>query len=96
MIELMERHSNPCIKTGCTVATAGDVWWHGDLFDFGNYYMLNCAAAEHHTPVDGRVHMQAVTWQATHQDRKVVVFHKDHVQWFDYEGRIFKDGRLAE
>lgn len=78
---------NPCVKTGATVVLPSSQWWHGDLFDLGDYFMLNCNAPTHRGAPPKRSHMEVWTWQAELQDGKVILFHKGHVAWFDYEGR---------
>lgn len=81
---------NLCVKTGATVVAGGCVW-HGDLFDMGDAYMLNCNAGKQYVEQVGpfTAHIEAETWEATFQQDKVVVFWKHHANWFDYDGRPY-------
>lgn len=79
---------NPCVKTGC-VGWIGTQYWRGDLFDLGDYYMLNCPSGpEFISPAGLCVNLYADTWQSDHQDEKVVLIHKKDVCWFDYGGPL--------
>lgn len=77
--------NNPCIKTGATVLVSGQ-WWHGDLFDFGAYMVLNCNAGPQSNTINF-AHAEFTTWQMTFQHDLVVVFPVAALMWFDYDGR---------
>jgi len=82
---LGETPVNPCIKTGATVV-AGDTAWHGDLFIFGDYYLLNCTEG----PLADRpnhIHAQFETWEMTFQSGRVIVFRHTHLMYYDYVGK---------
>lgn len=76
---------NPCIKTGATVISANQ-WWHGDLFNFGDYCILNCNSGPNYDRVNF-AHAEFATWYCTFQEEKVVVFKNTDKIWFIYEGR---------
>lgn len=76
---------NPCIKTGATVYASGQ-WWHGDLFNFGEYSVLNCNAGPQYSKPDF-VHAEYTTWYTTFQNEQVVVLKNTDCVWFNYEGK---------
>lgn len=77
---------NPCVKTGCTMEMHGRVW-HGDLFDLGDYYVLNCSIGCWRQGEPELVHLQTDSYHSSHQADRVVFIHKSDVLWFDYAGR---------
>lgn len=81
---------NPCVKTGCC-ARIGNKYYVGDLFDLGQYYMLNCSApgqsVTHATRL--QVHLLSYTWWSTHQADKVVILEKEKCEWVVYDAQFY-------
>lgn len=83
-----ELKENPCVKTGCTAFIAGLIS-HGDLFDLGDYYLLNCPEAPVRRDGDDlRINLWAEYSYATLQVGKVVWIDKRAVVEYDYAGRV--------
>lgn len=89
---------NPCIKTGCTALVEGSEIFHGDLFDFGHFLMLNCSAPGSTVPeekINGLIHLTAFTWQQRLQQNHVIIFAHDHITDFNYGGRMHSKGLVV-
>lgn len=77
---------NPCIKTGCDAVLHGQMW-HGDLFDLGNYYILNCNGPSFKRGDIQTAHLKLRGFYSSHQEGKVLFISKAHdVDWFSYDG----------
>jgi hypothetical protein len=83
--------TNPCVKTGCLAIIAGWIW-RGDLFDLGDYLLLNCSAGPSRDSPEGLTfHLHAETWEQVLQREKVVLIRKTTVIWFDYDGNLLDE-----
>lgn len=79
---------NPCIKTGCDAVLHGQMW-HGDLFDLGDYYVLNCNAPSFRREDIETAHLKLHGYYSLHQNGQVMFIDKaNDVEWFDYDGRF--------
>ena len=89
-----------CIKTGATIQINADTWVKGDLYQFGEVFIMKYVFYCIEEPVDwmDKCHAQFKSWQnwwhgtdfGGHSDRGVIFL--DKPSWFEYDGRTLSKG----